>query len=52
MGVFCNNLGITAYTLKDDSYLKAIVHPAMEVLLKYIIVLELGEMQVLMICLN
>ena len=52
MGVFCNNLGITAYALKDDSYLKAIVHPAMGVLLKYIIVLELGEMQVLMICLN
>ena len=50
--VFCNNLVITAYALKDDSYLKAIVHPAMGVFLKYVIVLELGEMQVLMICLN
>ena len=52
MGVFCKNLGITAYTLKDDSNLKEIFHSAMGIFLKYMIILELGEMLVLMIYLN
>ena len=48
VGVVCQNLGITAYTLENYSNFKSNFSFNM----KYIIILELGEMQVLIICLK
>ena len=56
MGVFWQNLGIRACTLENYSNLnkfsKVNFHSTMGIFLRYMIILELGEMPDLMTCLN
>ena len=51
VGVFRQNLDITAYTLKV-TILKVTFHLTMGVFMKYMIILEIWENPVLMICWN
>ena len=53
VGIFCQNLGITALCFKQNfPILKVNLHSTVAVLLKYMIISELWEMPDLMICLN
>ena len=52
VGVFSQNLGITAYTLENYSNFKSNCSFNNGSILEYIMILELGEMPVLIVCLK
>ena len=52
VGIFCQHLGITAYTLEIIPILKVNFRSTIGIFSKYMIILEIGKMPDLMICVN